>query len=104
MLANKKLTVTYLGVALAVGLGLGAGASLAQQAGSPSPLPPQYRGHGHPGERHPALHRAVRDLERARMALEKAPDGEKADGNAEKALKHVDQAIGLINKTLYPPK
>jgi hypothetical protein len=99
------MIMTYLAAATALGLALGAGATFAQQAAPASQsLPPQYRGHGHPGERHPALHRAIRDLERARAALQRAPEEDKADGNAQKAIKSIDVAIAAINKTLYPPR
>lgn len=114
---GKFQPITHILLAAGIGVALGAGASFAQnqdrtpvqvaqaktvqEAQAKSVADPA---HGHPGERHPALHRALRDLERAKVALEKAPASDSVGGHKEAALKLVDQAIAEINAGLFPSK
>ncbi|MBM3275741.1 MAG: hypothetical protein FJZ00_11350 [Candidatus Sericytochromatia bacterium] len=110
MQSSKWVIGSYIAAAAAVGLALGASASLAQGGAQPaaaSAAAPKAKAeapHGHPGERHPALHRALRDLLRAKEALDKAPPTDNIGGHREKAAKLAQQAIDEINAALASSK
>lgn len=100
-------TMSWVVVGALVALAVIGPVATAQQ---PQPKPPGTRVreplHGHPGERHPALHRALRDLERAKSALETAPDVDKVGGYSARALEQTKKAIAEINSALtsFVPK
>jgi hypothetical protein len=111
MQSSNRVIGAYIAAAAVVGLALGASASLAQGGAQPPAAPaaaaPKAKAeapHGHPGERHPALHRALRDLLRAKEALDKAPPADNVGGHLEKAAKLAQQAIDEVNAGLAASK
>ncbi|MEB3205209.1 MAG: hypothetical protein VKP57_10990 [Candidatus Sericytochromatia bacterium] len=100
-------------LALALGL-LAAGQMpvLAQQPAAPDAVPyatgdvvldPNEPAHGHPGRRFPYIHRALRDLGRARKALDAAPAGGPLGIRKPGIIKEVDDAIRQLEKATRTP-
>ena len=99
---QKHLTVLFTTCAL-VGA-LSAGLTLARAQTTPPATPPagaatpQHKGN----ERHPAIHRAIRALEEAKLALQRADHD--FGGHRKAALEECDRAIAQLKLALQYDK
>jgi len=107
--------VTCFSLRLALVLGLLAAGQMpvrAQQAAAPEAVPyatgdvvldPNEPAHGHPGRRFPYIHRALRDLGRARKALDAAPADGSLGARKPAIIKEVDDAIRQLERATRTP-
>ena len=100
---KKRLSVLLATGALVGALSAGLTLARAQQTASPATPPagaeaPQHKGK----ERHPAIHRAIRALEEAKVALERADHD--FGGHRKAALEECDKAIAQLKLALQYDK
>ncbi|MEB3300152.1 MAG: hypothetical protein VKO21_11790 [Candidatus Sericytochromatia bacterium] len=66
-------------------------------------LDPSEPVHGHPGRRMPYIHRALRDLGRARRALSAAPDQGPLRGRKAAIVRELDELVRTLEKSARMP-
>jgi hypothetical protein len=103
---HKRLTMAFVAMLLIVALALPL-ATLAgpQTTGSqaPSKAAASKAGKEEPRERHPAIHQAIRQLEHAKMILQKEAARD-FEGHRAKAVKEIDEALADLRLALQADK
>ena len=99
---HKRLTMAFVAmlliVALAVPLATLAGPQAGGGQGSQAPA---KKGGG--GEKHPAIHRAIRQLQNAKSVLQNEASRD-FEGHRAKAVGHIDQALHELQLALQADK